>query len=157
MNKRSYAIAALAVAGVIFSAGLVIADEADEDDMMTGAGGGGWWKDDGPKITFGLYLDPGDNAMSEFVLQARDLGETVHAYQFDSVVINYNADDGTGSATASGRAYVAGADAAFTLTIVDGGDRSMDSLELVLSDGYDGHWMTPDAGLGGGQIWVYLE
>lgn len=153
MNKRIYAIAALAVAGVIFSAGLVVAQEEEEEEM-TGAGGGGWFKLGEAKDTFGFYLTEDDMSMSEFVLQARDLGVTVHAYQFDSVDITYDGVSMTGSAVASGMAYVAGVEAHFELTIRDDGPRGEDDLMLVLSGDYSGTWDIH--GLGGGQIWVYL-
>jgi len=155
MNKRSYAIAALAVAGVVLSAGLVIADDGDDDEMMTGAGGGGWFKDYGAKDTFGFYLNSSDITMSEFVLQARDVDVTVHAYQFDSIVFNYDADLETGSAEAWGMAYVAGVTATFHLIVEDNGHRSVGCLMLELSGDYAGTWEITS--LGGGQIWVYLE
>jgi hypothetical protein len=155
MNKRSFAIAALAVAGVIFSAGLVMADDLDDDEMMTGAGGGGWWKNMGAKNTFGCYLDPSDMSMSEFVLQARDMGVAVHAYQFDDIVFNYDAGLGTGSAEAWGRAWVDGMDVSFHLMLEDNGHRSLDRLMLEVSGDYVGSWEI--TGISGGQIWVYLE
>ena len=154
MSKRSFAIAALAVAGVMLSAGIVIADDAEEEEM-TGAGGGGWWKNLDAKNTFGFYLNSSDITMSEFVLQARDMGVTVHAYQFDNIVFNYDVDFDTGSAEAWGMAYVAGVEASFHLVVEDNGHRSMDSLMLELSGDYAGTWEI--TGLGGGQIWVYLE
>jgi hypothetical protein len=154
MNKRSFAIAALAVAGVILSAGMVVSADYD-DEQMTGAGGGGWWKNVGEKNTFGFYLNASDITMSEFVLQARDVGVTVHAYQFDNIVFNYDAVLGTGSAEAWGMAYVAGVEASFHLIVEDNGHRSVDRLMLELSGDYTGMWEI--TGLGGGQIWVYME
>jgi len=173
MNKVSYAIAALAVAGVVFSAGLVVA-QGDEEEQMTGAGGGGWFMYEGAdeamyKDTFGFYLtpseDPEDWSMSELVLQARDVGITVHAYKFTSIVF------GAGSAEASGQAWIGGLDATFDLTVADNGHRSMDYLKLVVTalddpltledESNEYIWEVLGApgftSLGGGQIWVYLE
>lgn len=156
MNKKLLGVATLVVATVVFSAGLVVAAQDDyEDEEMTGAGGGGWWKSDGAKNTFGCYLNASDIAMSEFVLQARDEGVTVHAYQFDDIVFNYDADLGTGSAEAWGYAWVDGFDVSFHLILEDNGHRSMDRLMLELTGDYGMTW--DKTGLGGGQIWVYME
>lgn len=154
MNKKLFGIMALAVASVVFSAGMVVADNT-EDEIMTGAGGGGWWKNMQAKNTFGFYLNSSDVTMSEFVLQARDVGMTVHAYQFDNVVFNYDADLGTGWAEAWGMAYVGDTEANFHLYVEDNGHRSADRLMVELSGGITGVWDI--TGLKGGQIWVYLE
>jgi len=154
MNKRLFAVAAMAVAGVIFSAGMVVAQDAADEDQ-TGAGGGGWFKLDGAKDTFGFYLNSSDMAMSEFVLQARELGVKVQAYQFDSIAFSYDPNMGTGSAEAWGRAWVGGVDASFHLIVEDNGHRSMDRLMLEVTTDVTQVWDV--SGLGGGQIWVYLE
>ena len=156
------AIAAFAMGNVAISADLVAPEDLDAaddtemaDDNLTGAGGGGWLKNEGAKNTFGFYLNATDTTMSELVLQARDVGVTVHAYQFDSVVFNYDAGLGTGSAEATGMASVAGVNATFHLVVEDNGDRSLDRFMLELSGDYAGLWDV--TGLGGGQIWVFLE
>lgn len=153
MNKKLFGVAALVVAGVVFSAGLVVA--GDYDDEVTGAGGGGRFKYDGAKDTFRFYLNLDDWSMSELVLQARDMGIKVEAYPFDDVSSTYDAILGVGSAEAWGMAYVAGVEAMFHLIVEDNGHRSMDYLMLELSGDYTGTWEI--TGLGGGQIWVYLE
>jgi hypothetical protein len=154
MKKSLYGIAALAVVGLFMSAGIVVAD-VDDEEIMTGAGGGGWFKVNEAKDTFGFYLNASDITMSELVLQARDAGVTVHAYQFDNIVFNYDATLGTGSAEAWGMAYVAGVEASFHLIVEDNGGRSLDRLMLEVSGDYTNAWDI--TGLGGGQIWVYLE
>lgn len=131
MNKKSYALAALAVVGVVLSAGLVIADD-NGDEEQTGAGGGGWFMLDGAKDTFGFYLNSSDWSMSELVLQARDVGVKVIAYEFDSISFSYDALNEVGSAEAFGRAWVGGVDASFHLLVEDNGGRSLDRLMLRL-------------------------
>jgi len=153
MNKILYGVAALAVASVVFSAGLVVADDnADEEE--TGAGGGGWFTYEGAKDTFGFHLNSSDWSMSEFVLQARDAGVKVKAYQFDNIAFEYDSDLGTGSADASGRAWIGGDDATFQLHVEDNGDRSLDCLVLTVTTDVIHTWDI--SSLGGGQIWVYL-
>ena len=177
MNKKPMALAALALAVVAIAAfaignvpvsakllapdgnegaDLVAADDSeDTDEEMNGAGGGGWFRYNEAKDTFGFYLNSTDITMSELVLQARDLGVTVHAIQFDNIVFNYDATLGTGSAEAWGMANVSGLQASFHLIVEDNGDRSVDRIALDLSGDYTGAWDV--TGLGGGQIWVYLE
>jgi len=154
MKKQMFAVAALAVASVVLSAGLVVAQDA-ADEEQSGAGGGGWFINDGAKDTFGFYLNSSDISMSEFVLQARDLGVKVQAYQFDNVAFAYDADLATGSAEAWGRAWVGGVDASFHLIVEDNGHRSMDRLMVEVTTDVTMTWDV--TGLGGGQIWVYLE
>lgn len=155
MNRILYGVAALAVASVVFSAGLVVADDYT-DEEETGAGGGGWFMYDGAKDTFGFHLDSSDWSMSEFVLQARDAGVKVMAYQFDDIAFAYDADLGTGSADASGRAWYGGDDATFQLHVEDNGPRNLDRLVLTVTTDVIHTWDITDLGLGGGQIWVYL-
>ena len=152
MNKKSYAIAALAVAGVMLSAGLAIA--GDDDEEQTGAGGGGWFMSEGAKDTFGFYLNSTDWSMSNFVLQARDLGVKIQAYQFDNIAISYDSLNGVGSADATGRAWVGGVDASFHLIVEDNGNRTVDRLMLEVTTDVTQTWDV--VGLGGGQIWVLL-
>jgi len=169
MNKRkmtlaalvvaALAIVALAVNSVVMSATIVGADNAEDvedsdDTEMSGAGGGGWFMSGEAKNTFGFFLNATDFTMSEFVLQARDLGVKIKAYQFDSASFNYDPNLGTGNADASGRAWVGGVDATFHLIVEDNGDRSMDRLMLEVTTDVTQTWDI--TGLGGGQIWVYL-
>ncbi len=170
MNKKKAAIAALAVAAlaivalgvnsVLMSASLVGADDVEDvagsdETVLIGAGGGGWFLAGDAKNTFGFYLNATNWSMSEFVLQARDLGVMVKAYQFDSISFAYDPDLGTGSADASGRALIGGVDASFHLIVEDNGGRSVDRLLLEVTTDVTQTWDV--TGLGGGQIWVVLQ
>lgn len=178
MNKKKLAIAALAAAvvaiaalaasNVAMTADPVATDDYEEpapiaandyedpeEEELTGAGGGGWFRYDGAKNTFGFYLNSTDESMSELVLQARDLGVMVLAYQFDAVAFSYDAEEGTGSAEAWGRAWIDGVDASFHLIVEDNGHRSLDRFVLEVTTDVTHTWDV--TGIAGGQIWVYLE
>ncbi len=173
MKEKKIAVAALAVAALaiiafavnsaVLSANLVGADDADEvvgndesDEIeISGAGGGGWFLAGGAKNTFGFYLNSSDWSMSELVLQARDLGVKIEAYQFDTISFSYDSILGTGSAEAVGRALAGGVDASFHLVVEDNGDRSLDRFMLEVTTDVAQTWDI--IGLGGGQIWVILQ
>ena len=165
MNKYAYAVAALAVAGVVFSAGMVVADDYYDDEEQWGAGGGGWFMYEGEdgmmyKDNFGFCLNPDNYSDSAFNLNAREMDVKVKAYQFDNMEFTYDDHNEKWTAEAWGWAYGAGLEWEFHLLVTDNGHRSMDYLWFEVTTEVDDEEVTLTwevTGLGGGQIWVYYE
>jgi len=158
---KSYAVAlvAVAIAGAMLSAPLALAN-MDDDDETGVAGGGGWFivkkNNVNYKDNFGMCLDNETLDNSSLVFHARELGLTLHAYEFSDVSVEDDDGDGNWSAHASGQAWSKGADWNFTLKVTDFGKGKMDTFMLEIEQVGDPNMvLTWSAnGLGGGNIWV---
>jgi len=171
-------VAALASGGAISlmatghhgtSLGTVNQNDADQNqtnetqNMTMTAGGGGWFKiknSDGMifKDTFGFFLN-GNAGMannSSLVFQARDVGATIHAVEFDNVTLDNTTVSGHWTAIATGMARAAGQNWSFRLQVTDMGAGSNDLFNLTVKNAtVTMTWMT--VGLGGGNITVGAE
>ncbi len=136
-------------------------NETNETRNMTmTAGGGGWFMVNNTagmvfKDTFGFFLDGkvGSANNSSLVFQARDVGATIHAIEFEKVTLDNSTVAGHWTAIATGMARAAGQNWSFRLQVTDMGAGSKDLFNLtVMNATVKMTWMT--AGLGGGNITV---
>lgn len=182
MRNAVYALLAILVAGALASTGLVVAsmhhdaaatknskgigdldDEQNENEnhmMANVSGGGGWFMVKNAtgamfKDTFGFFLNAnqGEFNNSSLVFQARDVHVTIHAVEFDSIVLDNTTVSGHWTATASGKAIGGGLLWSFSLRVTDMGKGNVDRFDLMVQNGTQ-MLMWDTNGLGGGNISV---